>query len=85
MSAEKIVAEVGRIVTNVSNWPDGVAAHMLGRDLTGPINKIAAALEPVIREREKKAWDAGFGSAQVWLFGKNEEPPTNPYGIKEEA
>lgn len=56
---EKIVAEVGRIVTDLSNWPSPIDVHLLGRDLSGPIDKIAAALEPVIRDREANAWEAG--------------------------
>lgn len=51
----RIAAAVGRVVTNVSNWPDAVAPHMLGRDLAEPIDKIAAALAPVIAEAQAEA------------------------------
>lgn len=51
----RIALEVGRVVTDVSNWPSPVSAHMLGRDLAEPIDKITEALLPVIREAKAEA------------------------------
>lgn len=59
-SLEDLIArEVGRVITDASNFPEPMQAHMLGRDLSEPIDKIVAALLPVIRKREADAWDEG--------------------------
>lgn len=42
--AERIRSEVGRVVTNASNWPTPVGVQMLGRDLSEPIDMIVEAI-----------------------------------------
>lgn len=52
---QRIRLEVARVITNASNFPEPMRVHMWGRDLSEPIDKIAAALAPLIREREAEA------------------------------
>ena len=41
---------VAGVVVNVSNWPDGAQAGMLGRDLSAPIDAITAAVLAAVRK-----------------------------------
>lgn len=53
-NAERIRSEVGRVVTNASNWPTPVGAQMLGRDLSEPIDKIVEAVLSITHESNSK-------------------------------
>lgn len=52
---KRIKSEVCRVVANASNWPDPIAAQMLGRDLAEPISKIVEAITPLIREAKAES------------------------------
>lgn len=56
---QRIRLEVARVITNASNFPEPMRVHMWGRDLSEPIDMIAAALLPVIREAQAEAFDDG--------------------------
>lgn len=85
---QRMRLEVARVITNVSNWPDAVAPHMLGRDLAGPTDMITEALAPVIRKREAEAWDACVHAAdKQWTIGHTSAQllrNTNPYRSNDE-
>ena len=49
---EKIRTEVARVITNNNSWPLRVGIAMLGVDLSEPIDKLTAALMPVITEAQ---------------------------------
>lgn len=51
----RVRLEVGRVITNVSNWPDAVAPRLLGRDLSKPIDMVTEALAPLIAEVKAEA------------------------------
>ena len=53
----RVRLEVAHGITNISNWPEPIQVHLLGRDLAGPINKLAEALLPLIAD----AWEEGYG------------------------
>lgn len=55
---QRIRLEVARVITNSSNFPEPMRVHMWGRDLSEPIDMIAAALAPVIREAQADLVDA---------------------------
>lgn len=85
--------KVALVVTNVSHWPDAAVSHLMGRDLSGPIDRLVEALLPVIAKAQAEAWDAGHDAGDTYGYQRNEfehmyvdqlDVPTNPYRSTDE-